>query len=199
MSGLRRRKRGVNCVSDRYTVLFPVDARYRDLGLFIAHTGFADIQTRATICPNEHTFTSLEVAWRLVNQGYQPVFVTDRMCFKIVPRADCTDMLRTLQLNNVLYSQFDTSFRPRSSNISVDSVITRILTRDPSTAACQIHRALRIVLPVSFYISRSTVSYRMKKYCAGHLVVRTCANPADTESQSHSSPITETSGNSVTA
>jgi hypothetical protein len=91
---LRVRKIGSNVLSEKYTYPVPVEDYHRDLALFIAHTGFANIrntrnrvdadfipvfQSPSALCrclaqmpTDEHTcgfiVSSLEMAWRLVDQ-----------------------------------------------------------------------------------------------------------------------------------
>ena len=167
LTKIRIRKLGTNAVSDQYIVPYMIHSKYRDLAMFIAHTGFANIERSSKDLQAEFLFTSLEIAWRLVDRGFLPVFVMNRQCFKIIPTVD---MIRTLRMSNVLLSPFDTTFRPNGHRVSIDSIISLILRRNPTTSACQLHRALQIVLP-EFPICRSTISYRKRKFHDGSLVL----------------------------
>jgi hypothetical protein len=152
-------KIGTNAASDRYAVQHMVKSTFRDLALFIIHTGFADIRRSSLPRPGEYVFRSLEIAWRLVEQGYHPAFVLGHNYFTITPT---DDMLRTLLLHDVLHSPFDTAFRPEAHPVSVDSLLYTIHARNPLVSACRVHRAMFIVLP-RVRISRTTISYRMRK------------------------------------
>ena len=165
---IRSRKIGTNQASDRYGVLFTVSTVFRDLALFVIHTGFANI--RRYPAPNQYAFTSLEIAWRLVNQGFLPAFVLSCHCFTIAPTPD---MGRLLGLQCVLPSPFDTSFRPESRLVSVDALLVTILRAYPATRVRHVRRAIFLVCP-EFRISRTTVAYRMNKVVAGHISDLVC-------------------------
>ena len=160
---IRSRKIGTNRASDRYGVLFTVSTVFRDLALFVIHTGFANI--RRYPAPNQYAFTSLEIAWRLVNQGFLPAYILSCHCFTIAPTPD---MRRILGLQCILTSSFDTSFRPESRLVSVDILLVTILRAYPTTRACCVHRAIFLVCP-ELRISRTTIAYRMDKVVAGHI------------------------------
>lgn len=96
---LRVRRIGSNASSDKYLFSTPVEAQYKDLALFIAHTGFANVRAtsksseigilpllysledisrfgwhRRGMGPSDAIvcgiiFTSLDMAWRMMDQG----------------------------------------------------------------------------------------------------------------------------------
>ena len=162
--GIRQHPLGTNGASVRYRIQQAVGTNYRDLVWFIVHTGFANIRRPSDAAESgEYVFTSLEIAWQLFDIGYEPMFVMGRNYFVIIPTREIWSII---QSDDVLHSPFDTGFRPPESTVSVDSLIIAILNRDQTKKACEVHRAIGIVFPM-FDITRSTVTYRLKKIGGG--------------------------------
>ena len=130
---IRTRAIGSNVCSDHYTRPRAVEDIYRDLALFIGHTGFTNIRRRSPLC---HTLPcpSLAIAWRLVIHGaVRPPnalwYVVDSGAFVVLVRerlSACAAQLLVGQEEEEL-GPFDVWFRPEPLCFSVDAFIDRTL------------------------------------------------------------------------
>jgi hypothetical protein len=131
---IRTRPIGSNACSDRYTKPRAVEGLFRDLALFIGHTGFTNIRRRplpakTLPCP------SLAAAWRLVVHGaLRPPnalwYVVDSHAFVVAvvrePVSACATQILSLQEG---LGPFDVWFRPEPLWCSVDDFIEATLLR----------------------------------------------------------------------
>jgi hypothetical protein len=152
--GIRTRPVGSNILSDRYTLPQVVDTAFRDLALFIAHTGFTNIRTTSfrshftqVVCP------SLELAWRLVDQGVlNPLnelwYLVHLRSFVLVVQEPVSAGTRQLFQKNSDddLGPYDVLFRPPPIAISVDAFIERAIVH-------YVQKTLGVFRPFSWLVA----------------------------------------------
>ena len=166
---IRTRPLGTNRSSDKYIVPRMVESVFRDLALFIAHTGFTNIRrvpigsTDPSVFPTfksyqtlelfnyrycqssqtqdcvtyQHcllTCPSLEVAWRLVDQGLlnrsnELWYIVATSSFVLVVREPLSVGTRQLfeETTDEDLGAYDVLFSPPTIATSVDAFIERVL------------------------------------------------------------------------
>jgi hypothetical protein len=134
---IRTRPLGTNRASDRYTRPRVVDSLFRDLALFIAHTGFTNIRA-GPAPPHSVPCRSLGLAWRLqgVLHPRNEVWYSPRLrSFGILQRVPWSTRTRQLlfpedpeDLEDDL-GPYDVAFCPPPLVISVDAFIERAVVQ----------------------------------------------------------------------
>ena len=161
VSNIRARKIGSNALSDKYTLPVKVETQFQDLALFVAHTGFTNIRnmTKTTdldiipifptvgevshFRPNRYgveqgitcgiSFTSLNVAWRLVSQkligtGNRLWYISEEHRFILYIQNEISvgtlGVFSDEEEDPSIESPFRVMFRPETICISIDTYIT---------------------------------------------------------------------------
>lgn len=197
MTTLRSRKIGSNATSDKYRIPVSIECRFCDLALFIAHTGFVNIRhaqrksdqdvipifdSLHEVCkfrPNRYgietdstcgyTFTSLEVAWRIVAQQTMDngndlwYIIEDRrfiLYIKTKLSVGTVQILADEEEDPSFASPFYTTFRSERSIISIDSFLLKHIRRSVRNVTSRnLFNSLMLMFPRHLLYHRLTQAH----------------------------------------